>query len=266
VDIDEEANHLVGSYLRGDNTEADVRRALGDLLAKSQVHIYAVSRLCRYRSRGPIHIDHQDIAQRVLLRVWNRLQRTGECPPFDIELFAQNHYSFMAWSRVNAENAARSLIGDDVKSQGLRIRANSEYERRELTRLEEVSTVNDSVLAEIAERSPNKSVMLNCFLIRRNYNFPEPRGIRDREARIMATALIDRLRNDYRKVHSALQEPVVQRALTHWRPSDYYRAQGLPDRVLAAIVIESLFDRASINRQKRLYNARVQELAERSRQ
>jgi hypothetical protein len=254
MDVDTEAHRLVAEHLEGRQSEADLRRALGDLLASSQVHIHAVMHL--HRTSSTISIDYQDVAQKVLLRVWNRLQRTGDDAPFDIELFAHNRYSFLGWARANAKNAARSLLGEEIKSQALRLRAAEDYGRQQLER----SQIDDHCDPVMRDVSAGHSILFDCFLIRREYSFPAPRGICDRAVRDTARNLISQLRSDYRNARSVMDEPVVQQALTHWHPNDYLRATRLPDRVLAAIMIEALGDRSSLVRYQRMYTIRLKEI------
>ncbi len=262
--IDLEAHKLVASYLRGDIDEPRVRTLLGDLLCRSQVHIYAVASFRRYGGHIPAGVDHASIANAVLLRLWNRLQRTGDDAPFDLNLFHEENYSFLGWARINAKHAVPSIIDGERDSMLAQRRKAAKYAEMLAAESEVDShpspkTELDHVIEDVADRSSRSSFAIKCLLIRASYNLPVPPGV-DSKSKEAAKDVIAKLRVNYSDIRPLLNDPLVQRAISHWAPDEYGRAVALPDRVLAAIVIESLLNKPTINRQLRYYRSRTQQV------
>jgi hypothetical protein len=267
--IDLEAHELVESYRRGELVESQVRVLLGDLLCRSQVPIYAVASYKRYGGHIPAGVDYSSIANAVLLRLWNRLQRTGDGAPFDLDLFYEGNYSFLGWARVNAKHAVPSLVDTERDSMLSQRRKAAKYAamlaaESEVDSHPSPKTELDHVIEDVADRSSRSSFAIKCLLIRSRYNFPAPPGV-DSKSRDAAKDVIAKLRVNYSEVRPLLSDPLVKRAISHWAPDEYGRAVALPDRVLAAIVIESLLNKPTINRQLRYYRARTQKVQEGSR-
>jgi len=256
--VDEEAWRLVAMYVNGQESEEETRNKLGELLFKTQAHIYAISCLRRSGRYIPSNVDYQDVSQQLLIRLWNRIQRTGDKPPFDLRLFHSHKYSFSGWAKANAKNAVFSLVETETDSTRSRHRSEVAYDILVAPYLSEDTHTDyeDQVLLSTAERSANKSWAFNCLLIRQKYDFPEPPGLAGKYAKQEAIELIQQLRRDYHNVRKTLQEPVAKIAIAHWQEEDYRRASALPDQVVAAVLIEALCNRAIINRQFRVYRQR----------
>lgn len=262
--IDLEAHELVASYRRGELDESEVRALLGDLLCRSKVHIYAVASFRRYGGHIPAGVDHSSIANAVLLRIWNRLQRIGSDAPFDLNLFHEGNYSFLGWARINAKHAVPSLVDGERDAILAQQRKTARYVAMLAAESEADShpapkTELDRVIEDVADRSSRSSFAIKCLLIRASYNLPVPPGV-DNKSKEAAKDVITKLRVNYGEVRPLLSDPLVQKAISHWAPEEYGRAVALPDRVLAAIVIESLLNKPTINRQLRYYRSRTQKV------
>jgi len=264
--IDLEARELVAAYMRGELDEAQVRASLGDLLCRSQVPIYAVASYKRYGGHIPAGVDYNSLANAVLLRLWKRLQRTGSDAAFDLKMFYAEDYSFLGWARINAKHAVPSLVDTERQSILSQRRKTAKYiamlpKDQEVDSHPYPETELDHVIEDVSDGASRSSFAIKCLLIRSRYNFPTPPGI-DTKSRDAAKEVISKLRNNYSEVRPLLSDPLVQTAIAHWAPDEYGRAVTLPDRILAAIVIESLLNKSTINRQLRYYRTRSQKVRE----
>jgi len=265
-DIDEEAHRIVDAYQRGEMSETDTRQALGELLSETQIAIFAVASWRRHGGLLPIGISHQEVANAVLVRLWKRLQRPGENPPFDLDRFHAHRYSFMGWAYANAKNAVPSIVDTENDSQRFRRGLTAQYEQSLATSNtdEKVRTdysALDYVIDEAADRSSRIGFAFRCHLIRTSYGLPTPPGI-DRRHRKAAAELISRLRENASDVRPLLRDPLVRRATAHLSQDELQQATALPDLVLASVVIESLCSRPTINRQLRSYRSKLDQMNE----